>query len=445
MAIKLDAKTIGKKVANDAIKRTVGSTLKDTNDVLDALLGTKKTDSVSTICFPSDIRNNAQSTYMMIYIMDNNRNNVKFSNTIFNAKTDTTSFEIPAITFAKEYAKQELKNLEKAARYEIEQAKDWLVDLVTPSAETEDQKQAAAKGKSAKDKMSFWQKRASDLKSTWDFTNKWLIPKRIKSPDQKIAEELDPANNPGPGYKLVKAIALQLPDSPITYKSDYEWEAVEGKTVEMIKNLASAVENYVFGFFESDAVKDKKWQQGTNQMKAMWPDMKNAIGDAVTGGSYSGYMNAKNRMWRNPMLEFSFKAPNPRTFTYSFSFAPRNKNELYDIYNIIALLRFYSAPVMTKDNKVVTEGSSSSNWWISYPAKFSIKFFTGGNENRWMHQTLTLGLTNISETLTGENGDLAFFENYFDSGSGNPPRMINLSLTFAELGFVDRNAINVGY
>ena len=62
-----------------------------------------------------------------------------------------------------------------------------------------------------------------------------------------------------------------------------------------------------------------------------------------------------------------------------------------------------------------------------------------------MPKTMRMGLTRISETLTGENGDMAFFENYFDKNSGNPPRIVNLTLEFKELGIMSREYANLGY
>lgn len=453
MADILNPKNLGKSIVNNAVKRTVGSALKDTNDVLDALLGVKDTDKVSTICFPHDIRTDANSTYMVIYIMDNQNNQLSFSNSIFNSKVDTSSYEIKAIAYAKEYAKQELKNLERAARDVIKQAKDSVIEDVVDffSTPSETQKTKEAQGKTAAEKVANAEQQISKIKQAWNWTNEWLIPHRVKSPDQKIREELDPANNPGKGYVLKKAIALQLPNSPLTYKNDYGWEAADTKTIEMIKKLGSAIYNYGSGLFTGDEAEKKKlYQSGANDFKTMWPDAQRAIGDAVTGGSYSAYENSKTQQWRNPLVVFNYKTPDPRTFSYSFSFAPRNKEELYDIYNIIALLRFYAAPILrgntpVDDGKVMTEGTNTAGWWVNFPAKFSVKFYTGGYENQWLHKSITLGLTSISETLTGENGDLAFFENYFDTGSGNPPRLIELTLNFTELGIIDRHAINAGY
>ena len=440
MSIKLDAKTIGKKVANDAIKRTVGSALKDTNDVLDALLGTKKTDSVSTICFPSDIRNNAQSTYMVIYITDNKNNLTKFSNTIFNAKTDKYTYEIKALTWAKEYAKQELKRLEKYTTQQVKNAANWIKD--------EAEKLGPAGVTRYKERT---EQAKAENASWWDVLNEWVIPHRVPSTDTQIRNELDPANNPGDGYNITKAIALQLPNSPLTYKNDYGWEAADTKTVHDIINAFEGIVSYATGFLDKKK-RQQAYATGAQKLSPIWEKMKIAVGNAVTGGEYGAYYSSTTQKWENPMLVFNYKCPDPRTFTYNFSFAPRNKDELYDIYNIIALLRFYAAPDFTRrgtriDKKTGTqmEGTDSGGAFVNYPAKFSIKFYTGGHENSWLHTTLALGLSSISETLTGENGDLAFFENYFDSGSGNPPRLINLSLTFKELGIITRRAINAGY
>ena len=58
---------------------------------------------------------------------------------------------------------------------------------------------------------------------------------------------------------------------------------------------------------------------------------------------------------------------------------------------------------------------------------------------------MSLGLTSIEESLTGEGGDMAYFENYFDTHGGNPPRMVNLTLTFKELGILTREYAKEGY
>ena len=66
-----------------------------------------KPNNIKTISFPHNLENQAQSTYMMIYILDNKENSQSFSSTVFNSDVDGDSFEIPAITFLKNY---EIKN-----------------------------------------------------------------------------------------------------------------------------------------------------------------------------------------------------------------------------------------------------------------------------------------------------------------------------------------------
>ena len=102
------------------------------------------------------------------------------------------------------------------------------------------------------------------------------------------------------------------------------------------------------------------------------------------------------------------------------------------------MLKFYALPEGGKD-------ASKGGLYIKYPAKFAVKFYTNGYENKWLPSTATLGLTSLSETLTGDNGDMAFFENYFDKHSGNPPRLINLTLKFTELTIMTRDYANSGY
>ena len=103
------------------------------------------------------------------------------------------------------------------------------------------------------------------------------------------------------------------------------------------------------------------------------------------------------------------------------------------------MLKYYALP------ETGSETGNSKSLILRYPAKFAVKFYTNGYENKWLPNTAAMGLTGLEETLTGDNGDMAFFENYFDKNTGNPPRLVKLTLKFQELTYMTREYANSGY
>lgn len=389
------------------------------------LTGGTTANNVGRISFPSNLENEAQSTYMIIYVLDNTANQQNLATTTFNSGVDKVSYEIPAVTFLKNYAKQELdklkKDLKDAGNYIVKSGTDW----VAKRAEAE-----AKKLFNISDNVNVLEIK-QQFKEVSEWTNKWLIPKKVVSQSSAIKDLLDPVTNGIAGYKLRQAIVLQMPSTPLKYTYNMGWEAKDTSTLNMIEQAINVVGS-LGSFFQGDEGKAKR-EAAKRDAKDIGEALIQNIGDAITGGASSAARQSRKKIFRNPMLAFTYSCPEPRKFQYDFTLYPRNKEELYTLFKIIQMLKFYAHPEMNYGD------------WIRYPATFVIKFFTNGYENKWLPQTLSLGLTSIDETLTGEGGDLAFFENYFDKESGNPPRVVKLSLSFTELAIVDRDAINQGY
>ena len=393
------------------------------NEILDKLADKSK--NVTTITFPHNLENQAQATYMVIYVMDNTDNTSKFSTTQFNSGVNEDTWEIPAITFLKQYTKQELQRLKNYAK-EVGKswAKDagaWLKSKLSPYGQ--DITQALGLD-------------SQTIKEAGEWANKWLVPRRVHNPSKVLADKLDPLKNPGAGYKLETAIALQMPTSELTYNYENGWESKVTATYETIRQSITGVIDSVKGWWNDN---DQQYNKGMSQLSAVGTKITDALGNMVTGGGFSAARQAKNRYLYNPVLVFNYTIPTPRTFSYSFTLYPRNKEELYTLYNIIQMLKYYALP------ETGSETGNSKSLILRYPAKFAVKFYTNGYENKWLPNTAAMGLTGLEETLTGDNGDMAFFENYFDKNTGNPPRLVKLTLKFQELTYMTREYANSGY
>ena len=122
---------------------------------------------------------------------------------------------------------------------------------------------------------------------------------------------------------------------------------------------------------------------------------------------------------------------NVRTFTYNFTFAPRNEEETADVQAIIQLFRFHMAPEL--------QGAQSR--FLTLPSEFDIHYMyiakDGTNsENDYYNKISTCVLTNVSTNYT-PNGVRSF--------SDGAPTQITMSLTFKETTTLTKDRINEGY
>ena len=412
-------------VANLVEKNVTKVATSTGSKILEKLNGKKN--NIITTTFPHNLENQAQSTYMVIYILDNTDNTKTFSTTVFDSEVSEDSFEIPAITYLKQYTQQEIDRLKNAAKdvlkNTVDGAKNYLKSLgedVLKSSGVETTYQGLVK----------------ETKETVNWFNKWIVPRRVHSESSTLRNDLDPTANPGKGYQLKEAIALQMPTNSLTYNYENGWESTDTSTLNTIKALIGGLQDSIKGWFGDSNAK----ANANNLLSGVGKKIELAVGNALSGGGYSAEQKAKQRIVANPVLAFNYTVPQPRTFTYRFTLYPRNKEELYTLFNLIQKIKFYSLPqTASKADK------QDTNQWFNYPAKFAVKFYTNGYENRWFPSTMALGLTQIEETLTGEGGDMAFFENFFDKESGNPPRLVELTLRFKELGTMSRDYANAGY
>ena len=66
----------------------------------------------------------------------------------------------------------------------------------------------------------------------------------------------------------------------------------------------------------------------------------------------------------NPYMEVLFDKMALRTFTYNFTFAPRNEDETFDVQKIIQMFRFHMAPEL--------QGAQSR--FLTLPSEFDIHY-----------------------------------------------------------------------
>jgi len=163
------------------------------------------------------------------------------------------------------------------------------------------------------------------------------------------------------------------------------------------------------------------------------------IADMSTG--VSGTYEFANQIFgraTNPYMEVLFKELPLRSFTYTFSFQPKDDNERDDVQNIIKTFRFHMAPELQEQNMR----------FMGIPSTFDIHYmyqsdatsnkpmdWRQAEENDFVNKIATCVLTKCDVTYN----DAA---KSFQDGS---PTSITMALSFTETEMITKEKINEGF
>ena len=130
----------------------------------------------------------------------------------------------------------------------------------------------------------------------------------------------------------------------------------------------------------------------------------------------------------NNRVELTFQKVENRTFSYTFNFKPKNREEADEIQRIIYLFKYHMHPT-------VIGGVSSPVFRV--PSQFSLHYMYRTDENKYLN---TIGET-ILESMDVTYGDGTSFKTYRGNDDGAPPETINMSLSFKEMDIHDKSTI----
>ena len=133
----------------------------------------------------------------------------------------------------------------------------------------------------------------------------------------------------------------------------------------------------------------------------------------------------------NPYMEVLFEGVEMRTFTYNFTFSPRNKEETEDVKKIISMFRFHMMPELN--------GGSSA--FMTLPSTFDIHYMYQvtpdvSNENNYYTKIATCVLKGC---------DVDYTPNGVKSFASGAPTQITMSLSFQETEMLTKQHVNRGY
>jgi len=147
--------------------------------------------------------------------------------------------------------------------------------------------------------------------------------------------------------------------------------------------------------------------------------------EAITGFANKAFGQATN-----PYMEVIFEKVGMRTFSYNFTFSPRNEDETQDVQRIIKMFRFHMLPEMQGANER----------FLTLPSTFDIHYMYQTNEaskeNEFYSKIATCVLTGCDVNYTPDG------VKSFESGA---PTHITMSLNFMETEMLTKEKINDGF
>ena len=153
---------------------------------------------------------------------------------------------------------------------------------------------------------------------------------------------------------------------------------------------------------------------------------------AGAGGAKLGAENLQKKSDKmqdqvvNPYFELFFEKVGPRTFTFDFKMAPKNKSEAEAIQTIVQLFKMYSAPTLTP------LGNKSLRFW-GYPAMFEIEYWNAD----LVHKIKPCALTSIAVNYSASGSNHTFYD--------GRPLQTDLTLNFMESELITREGFREGY
>jgi len=133
----------------------------------------------------------------------------------------------------------------------------------------------------------------------------------------------------------------------------------------------------------------------------------------------------------NPYMEVLFEGVEMRTFTYNFTFSPRNADETEDVQKIIEMFRFHMLPELN--------GGSSA--FMTLPSTFDIHYMYQVTPDVSMENNY---YTKIA-TCVLKGCDVDYAPNGVKSFASGAPTQITMSLSFQETEMLTKQHVNRGY
>ena len=230
-----------------------------------------------------------------------------------------------------------------------------------------------------------------------------------------------------PTTKLEKSIALYMPPNvQVDYQIKYAEQeigvlAMAGAAIINELQTSNSFETKLSNVFDTVA--------GAGREGAI-AGLSKVLDTAATGAAALIQMQSGSVI--TPRMEMMFEGVGRRSFSYTFSFIPKSKQEAEIVEDIIKHFKFYAMPAYS---------NPQTRREMDIPGTFDIEYMYKGNRNSFLNRIHTCFLTKVGVQYGGDR--YTAYEEI--PGKGPPPQKSSLSLEFTELETLSQSHISDGY
>ena len=227
---------------------------------------------------------------------------------------------------------------------------------------------------------------------------------------------------------MTSAIALYMPPgTTVSYSNAYENEATE---------LAGDVVRTVGRAKAATSTKDEIKAVVDGMTAGLGQYGKNILGEAVSMVGAGDPVKVGTKafgMAVNPNQEQFYVGPGFRSFSYSFDFWPRSKEELKAVEDIIFLFKYHSHPDI--------DFNAGGGRMFVTPSEFEIQYAHLEKNNEHLNKISRCVCTGVDVGYGPENQ----YSTFKPDERGAAPVTYSLSLKFTELELMTKDKIYRGY
>ena len=222
------------------------------------------------------------------------------------------------------------------------------------------------------------------------------------------------------------AIGLYMPPSVnVSYNMDYS----EGEIGVMGEALYGLFKDYQEGTLGFDSFSKQAGLMGTGLEKL-------GVGmiDKVIPGAKDLYAIEQGAII-TPRTEMMFRGTGRRSFSFSFTFIPKDRTETKIVHDIIKEFKIGMSPTFK------TSGSTRE---MTIPDVFSIQYMHINSQNQYINKIGKCYLKTMDVSYGGDKF-VTYNEDMLAELDGVAPQKTTISLSFQELEIMDRTLVEAGY
>jgi len=235
---------------------------------------------------------------------------------------------------------------------------------------------------------------------------------------------------------LGESIILYTPPMvKFDYKSSYE-QAETKNLATLQRSLGDAYNNIKSFFTDVDGNGKSYDSKFLTDMMADLTKTGGVLGRQVLSGALevafpgaAGFFTKQTGKAINPRMELAFQSVPFRSFSFSFDFAPKNKDEVTMVNKIIQKFKFHMLPDISDERYLVT------------PSEFQIMYMYRDKANMYLPKISRCVLTDMSVDYSPEG----VFHTFKADDQGAMPVLSKLTLTFTETEIMTKQTAMDGF